>query len=522
MKLINNIALWVLGASLFCTSCYKDKGNYDYKPLEEVLIDTANRNIKESYAIYRYDELNIDPKIFFNGAEITSPDQVKDKLQFTWAIYQGTSGGQVYSRDTLSNEIKLRKQISKPAGRWIVVLGVKNMGTNVETYMKFNVQVDEQLSDGWMLLYEKNGNTDVGLIVDDWTKKGVVQTRTFADMIAASNGAALSGEPRALLHSSAPIATAEVLIASARDFVAVEKSSFLVFYPIDKLFWNYMPGGEIQSVSASNGRKEVAIYNNRIHAANYNQSGTSRVNFFGSPYNGNYGELEKWSATAFGASYEAVVYDKTAKKFLNVPASGTAVQSFATQLQTAPFDVNNVGLDAEAFDWGRGNGTPAVGYEYSIMKNSTDRYLLVSNFTTAAANQIASGKYNITGIPIATPVRTLAAAFGGNYTLMGTANAVYLHRYMQGGAATVEWNAPVNEEVTCVRLQKFYYNAAVTSLLLPRPNTVVYIGTWNGSTKTGKVYAYGIDPTSGTISKSTERVYTGFGKITDMTYKWSL
>jgi len=437
MKLINNIALLLIGICLFCTSCYKDKGNYDYKPLEELTIDTAKRNIKDAYAIYRYDELNIDPKITFNGAEVTSTDQVKGKLQFTWAIYQATSGGQVYSRDTLSHELKLLKQITKPAGRWVVILAVKNLSTQVETYMKFNVQVDEQLSDGWMLLYEKNGNTDVGLIVDDWTKKGVVSPRTFTDMIATSNGAALAGEPRALLHSSAPIATAEVLIASARDFIAVEKSSFLVFYPIDKLFWNYIPGGELASVSANNGRKEVAIYNNKVHAANYNQSGTSRVNFFGAPYNGSYGMLEKWSATAFGTSYEAVVYDKTNKKFMNVPANGTSVQAFAAQVQTAPFDVNNVGLDAEAFDWGRGNGTPAVGYEYSVMKNNTDRYLLVSNFTNATANQVANGKYAVTGIPIGTPVRTLASAFGGNYTLMGTTNAVYLHRYMQSSTAAV-------------------------------------------------------------------------------------
>nr|WP_121272115.1 PKD-like family lipoprotein [Pedobacter schmidteae] len=522
MKKVNYIVWLFLGICLFCTSCYKDKGNYEYTPLDKVVIDTAHKNILSSYAIYRYDELVISPKIFFNQEEITSPAQVSGKLAFTWAIYQGAAGGQVYSRDTLSNELTLRKSISKPAGRWIVILTVKNLITKVEEYMKFNVQVDEQLSDGWMLLYEKNGNTDVGLIVDDWTKKGVVQTRTFADMVRTSNGQPLSGEPRALLHSSSTLATAEVLIASARDFVAVEKSSFLIFYPIEKLFWSFQPGGEIKSVSANNGRKEVVVYNNKVHAANYNASGNSRVNFFGSGYNGNYGDLAQWSATAFGTGFEAVVYDKTNKKFLNTPAGGTSVQSFVAQIPAAPFDVNNVGLDAEAFDWGRGNGTPAVGYEYSVMKNSTDRFLLVSNFTNAVASQIAIGKYPVTGIPITTPVRTLASAFGGNYTLMGTEKTVYRHQYQQNANVVAEWDAPANEEVTCVRLQKFYYNAAVTALLLPRPNTVVYIATWNTGTNVGKVYAYTIDATNGAINKSTERVYTGFGKIKDMTYKWSL
>lgn len=523
MKLNNNIAWLLLCVCMYCTSCYKDKGNYDYKPLDKVVIDTANRNIKSDYSIFRYDELMINPRILFNEQEVTSTEQVSGKLAFTWAIYQATSGGKLYTRDTISNELTLRKPIQKPAGRWIVVLAVKDLSTNVEEYMKFTIQVDEQLSDGWMLLYEKNGNTEVGLIVDDWTKKNVVQTRTFSDMFQSSNGYPLLGEPRGLMHSASTLGTQEVVIASARDLVAVEKSSFQVFYPMEKLFWSFTAGGEIKSLSANNARKEVIIYNNRIHSVNHTTSSSNnRINFFGSPYNGNYGDLAQWSATAFGASFEAVVYDKTNKKFLNIPTNGTAVQSFATQALTAAFDVNNVGLDPEAFDWGRGNGTPNVGYEYAVMKNATDRFLLVSNFTNAVTTQIAIGKYPVTGIPLATPIRSINSAFGGNYALIGTEKTLYLHRYQQNSLASAEWEAPANEELTCVRLQKFYYNPAVTSLLLPRPNTVVYISTWNEGTKVGKVYAYIIDQTNGTINKSTERVYGGFGKIKDMTYKWSL
>lgn len=523
MKKNNNIVWLLLSLMVLCTSCYKDKGNYEYKPLDKLLIDTAKRNIRSDYAIYRYDELVINPRIFFNQQEVTAPDQVAGKLAFTWSIYQATSA-KIYTRDTISNEISLNKSISKPAGRWIVILSVKNLDTQVEEYMKFNVQVDEQLSDGWMLLYEKNGNTDVGLIVDDWTKKNVVKTRTFSDMFLMSNGYPLLGEPRGLMHSASTLTTAEVMIASAHDLVAVEKSSFQVFYPIEKLFWSFIPGGEIKCISANNtngGRKEVIIYNNRIHGVNHSTSGVSRINFFGTAYNGSYGDLAEWSATAFGIGFEAVVYDKTNKKFLNIAANGTVVQGFSPQALTAAFDVNNVGLDPEAFDWGRGNGTPTVAYEYSVMKNNTDRFLLVSNFNSSTT-AIGTGKYEITGIPLTTPIRTLNSAFGGNYTLMGTDKTVYLHRYQQGPNAIAEWEAPVNEEVTCVRLQKFFYNPGLSAQFLPQPNTVVYIGTWNPGTKVGKVYAYIIDQTNGTINKSTERVYSGFGKIKDMGYKWSL
>jgi 6-phosphogluconolactonase (cycloisomerase 2 family) len=57
---------------------------------------------------------------------------------------------------------------------------------------------------------------------------------------------------------------------------------------------------------------------------------------------------------------------------------------------------------------------------------------------------------------------------------------------------------------------------------MPLANQVVYIATWNEAAKTGKVYSYTIDPSSGAISKASERVTEGYGKVKDMSYKWSL
>ncbi|WP_442590589.1 PKD-like family lipoprotein [Pedobacter sp. AW31-3R] len=523
MKKVIWIAISFVSSCLLCASCAKDKGNYDYVELDKVVIDTANRNILSAYAIFRYDELKIDPKISFNNKEVTSTGEVSNDLSFTWSIYQSIAGGQVYKRDTLSHELILNKSIEKPAGSWIVILSVKNIRTQVEEYMKFSLQIDEQLSDGWMLLYGKDGNTDAGLIVDDWIKKGVVQPRTFVDMYSTSNGFPLPGEPRALLQSAGPIASAEVVISSSRDIAAVEKSSFQVFYPFEKLFWNpTAKGAEIKAVSANNLRKEVIIYNNRVHVVNFVPSGVQRVNFFGPALNGTYGDLAEWSATAFGAGYDAVVYDNTHKRFLNVPTGATSVQAFPEQLPTAAFDVNNVGLVPEAFDYGRGTGNITIGYEYSIMKNDTERYLLVSNFYSTVTANMAVAKYPVRGLPVSTPVRSLTSAFGGNYTLIGTDKEVYVHRYIEGSDPSIAWSAPANEEVTCVRIQKFFYNVALGLALMPKVNNVVYIATWNAGTKEGKVYCYLIDITNGNINQSSERVYGGFGRITDMAYKRNL
>ena len=40
MKVLNNV-LWVLVWVFMASACYEDKGNYDYRDLDEIIIDTA-------------------------------------------------------------------------------------------------------------------------------------------------------------------------------------------------------------------------------------------------------------------------------------------------------------------------------------------------------------------------------------------------------------------------------------------------------------------------------------------------
>lgn len=506
----------LLTLGVLATACYKDLGNYDYTELNEVTIDTANRGILPDYSVFRYDTLEINPNIIFNGEEVHNNTAISDKLTYTWAIFQGTTGGFVHTRDTLSRERVLKAPILKPAGRWVIVLAVKDVESDVETFQRFGLQIDEVLSDGWMVLYEREGDTDFGLIVDDWSKRGVVQPRTFMDLYRNSNGQHLEGTPKALIHSASSLATGEILIASSKDLVAVDRSSIEVLLPFEKMFWSPPNKGDVKALSANLTRKEVVIHNNRVHLTNFSISGVARVNYFGAPFIGEYGDLADWIPTFFGQTYDAVVYDKTAKRFLRVPTNGTMVQSFPVQAaEFTQFDINNVGLDPLAFDWGFQNR------EYSIMRDANSHYLLISNFMINQLDRIGVGKYAIAEIPISTPISAIAAAAAGQYVLLGAASQVHLFKYNAGVAPTVEWTAPAGEIVTCIRIQKFYH-AALQAQLLPMTNRVVYIATWDEGKKEGKVYSYLIDPTNGDIDKSSERIAGGFGKIKDMSYKWQL
>ena len=168
----------------------------------------------------------------------------------------------------------------------------------------------------------------------------------------------------------------------------------------------------------------------------------------------------------------------------------------------------------KANDWGLTN------YEYNIMGSGTNTYLMVANFM-GTTNNVGLKKIDMSTSPEAQNASTMATAFVGQYVLYGASSKVYLFKYNSGLPAELAWSAPAGETVTCVRLQKFYYPAFQLAIL-PNANKVVYIATWNESTKTGKVYSYLIDPSNGTIDKTSERITEGYGKIRNMSYKWNL
>ncbi|BAV07295.1 PKD-like family protein [Filimonas lacunae] len=509
---------YLIGVVLVCffmQSCYKDKGNYDYQPVGNVLIDTADNGILSSYAIYRYDTLRIAPKIYFNGTLVTDEKSVADKLDFTWVIFQATTGGIINTRDTLSHTIALSEPMIRPSGKWIVHLTVRELATQVETYIRFPVELSETtLPDGWMVLYEKDGRTDVGVIVDDRSKKGVVTAKLFLDLVKGSNGIALEGKPVGMVHSIAPLSSGEVLVASEHDFIAADKNSFEATFQFTDLFWTPPAEKSLQALMGSYQRKELVVNNNKIHTVNFASSGLFRTNKLGPAISGSYGTLANWAAPYYGASYDAVVYDKTNKKFIYVAANAITVSDFPAQANTAQFSPSDVGLDMKASDWGLSS------YEYSIMGDNTASYLLVSNFVSTTAN-VGLKKISMTGSPEVESASTVAAAYVGQYVLYGAGANVYLFKYNSGLPAEKAWSAPAGEQVTCVRLQKFYY-PVIQASIIPLPNQVVYIATWNEAEKGGKVYSYTIDPSSGSINKASERVTEGYGKVKDMSYKWNL
>lgn len=519
-KILNMITGLSLLGAMALTSCYDDKGNYDYHDLDKVEIDTANLGIQSAYVISRYDKLEIEPNIYFNGKLVN--DDSSAPLDYVWTIYSAHSGANVdRTIDTIGHQAKLDAEISRVASTYNILLTVTNREDGTQQYLKLNCQVEESITAGWMLLYEpadEPGKTDIGLVVNPLVKKNIIQNKEFWNLYRASNGGqSMDGLPVKIMRPvvDLPKGTDPVFVQTDKDFCGLNNDTFernlnwgQMFYE-EPSTWNLSYYG-VKSVA---GGGEVVIYDNKLYTSSFN--GVSRNDYLGQAKIGDYGTLAPYASEVKSMYFDAVVYDNTNGQFLCVNRSGINLTHFASQDETCPVDVNNVGMQYVMSDWGRNY------QEDFIMDKDGKRYLLTANFNTAnsSTNNIGTGLYDISESPNVMNMTSIAAPFMGEFLLYGAANNVYCLRYAASTVATPLWTAPdADEQVTCVRLQKFYHRT-IFMAMMPNANTVMHVATWNEKTQQGKLYQFTVNPASGVIMGD-PLVYTVPGKVKDMAWKY--
>ena len=175
MKRYFSIVLGGLTAMLSLVGCYEDKGNYDYRELDVVSIDTVETGILSAYSLMRFDHLRLAPKVYFNGELVDDNQEVP--LDYQWTIFSSVSGSGANSViDTIGNQRVLDTVISRTAGSYLVQLVAKNRHTGVCQFFRVPVSVSEVLDGGWMVFYERAdhpGFSDVMLVYNPWTKLNI-------------------------------------------------------------------------------------------------------------------------------------------------------------------------------------------------------------------------------------------------------------------------------------------------------------------------------------------------------------
>ncbi|UKK50876.1 PKD-like family lipoprotein [Prevotella sp. E13-17] len=542
MKRYFSIVLSVMAAMLSLVSCYEDKGNYDYRDLDVVTIDTMETGMQSAYSLMRFDRLRLAPHIFFNGQLVDDSQEVP--LDYQWTIFSSVSGTGANSViDTIGNQRVLDTVISRTAGSYLVQLVVKNRHTDVCQFFRVPVSVSEVLDGGWMVFYERAdhpGTSDLALIHNPWTKNNVVYDRIYSNLYETTNGELLDGKPVRCLDIAVSLAAGNnyIGLCTDRTLVGVSENGFekaLMF----KDFFHEAPSteapiwyGEHGSGVMSGQSSEVLINENQVYTNTYVFSAADgRTTRFGvAKFGDEIGQLAPWNAEVPNTlNYGIIVYDQTNHRFRYSAYNGARLEYFGDQdMEQAAFDINNTGMELLLADWGRGSsqGNGLRPYEYLLMGKGQQRYLAVANFSSSAPTDPAIGLalYPLDAIcPQIDHATTFAASHVGSFVYYGAGRAVYNLAYDSGLPATEAWRAPsADEEVTCVRIMKYYHGTIYGLGRVPQSDNLVHIATWNEKTQEGHVYQYLINPASGILDTDNHYEYVVPGRVKDMAWKFTL
>ena len=145
MKKIN--ILYLLLAVLFMYSCSKDKGNYDYKEINDIEISGFKPLTKDNgqYNLVLGSQLTISPELKFKLAN-------EADLSFFWTM----------GKDTISKVKKLDFKLENISfGKKNCRFTVLNNNTSIAYYHDFIVNVNNPFNLGYYILSEKPDNTSL-------------------------------------------------------------------------------------------------------------------------------------------------------------------------------------------------------------------------------------------------------------------------------------------------------------------------------------------------------------------------
>ncbi|MGN6416489.1 MAG: PKD-like family lipoprotein [Pseudobacter sp.] len=460
--------------------CYKDKGNYDLSPINQL---TLSGSQPDTIRIFQLDTLVIAGKV-----EQTIP-VAESKLTYRWHLFLWPNGGDVFE---LGNNRDLKAAIKSNPGNYMLLFTVTDTETGVSAFKEFIVQVNSILSEGWLVLEDRpSGRPDVAVIA---TAGGI-----YHDLYTGANGEALPADAYSIRVLNTYKNTQNVFILAEHGGVEVDYAGFKKFGEASS--WFLAPPAVIRPEAYFYTKLGVAAFlvnDGYTHIYSFANDGTARL---GAPQKGN------WRISKYGmpllSSDDAYLYDDLNQRFL-VHKTGV-INSFSNPAGSA-WDMNNVGKQLVY-------AGPSTGNYYNcLMRNNDEDRFFVYRVNGGAA------------VPAAEALEVLNApgiATGRFFQSSGLYNHIY---YVAGSnvylldvparTARLVYAFPSGTDITTMKLKQAQNNLLI---IYPDDNKTLAVATYEGGE--GKIYTFPISNTGDFVSNTYNNVYTGFGRIRNLEFK---
>lgn len=476
----NYIFICISAVCLYCTGCYKDKGNYDLHPINEVKLSSEGG---DTIKIYQFDTLRIAAKIEQTLAGTT------DNLSYKWKVFEYPGGSVV--NEVLGENKDLAAAIKVNPGKYTLLYTVRDNNTGVDFFKEYYMEVNSIYNEGWIVMEDHGDLQDLSMI----TPSGNVLHNIYA---IANNGAHLPEKSFSIKVLNTYLSDQDIYIIGKNGGVMVDYVSFKM--QSNYANWFFAPPDVIKPMSVFYNKLGVAgflVNNNELYALPFSSGGARK---FGAPYKGDY-VISPISFPMMNNDF-AILYDTKNQRFLKHEKNKLIP---LISPEGSAFDLNNINKQLVY------GGVSNNDYYNCLFKdNGADKFYVYRINTSAAV--IAAEKYDVDDAPGLKDAKFYASS-GVYLQLYYTVNNKVYLLDIPAQKARLLYTFPESTAITAMKLKQ------AQSILISYPdnNKLMTIATYEHNE--GKVYTFPISNTGDFVNNTYSKVYTGFKKVIDLEYK---
>ncbi len=467
MKSILRSFLVLMVWSTMLYGCYKDKGNYDYHPLNKLSVVEAENGTMH---VMQFDTLSIEPEI-----KQTMPDT--SVLKYEWYAYY--TDNPRMQRTVLSHSRRLNTQIgfAPQSSLYDLVFKVTDTTTGVSAFQYYKVKVSTLLSSGWLILEHGDDQADVDII----TPGGSVYYHIFS-----------TANPDKKLPLTTDIIASLYTNWGHFNYIffedggyLVNRNSFVVISDYANLFYNAPEVLHPELVVYPGSTNSFVINDSLIYNQNFLYGGTH----FGARYAGDYRAAPFIEESVY---YDAFFFDDKNKRFVYVGPNGTSISTFSVRDPSQAFDLNHV--PKEILTMLPSNHDNII----SLFKNehNDSAFLYTVNLRD---DRVAIDSQVVLNSPGISSGTSFAASLTVPLLYYTVDNKIYVY------------DIPAN------RSRKIYEFSGEQITVMKKSGDHLYVATFDGTE--GRVYYMNISPTGDISNNTYSKKFEGFGKVVDMAYK---
>jgi hypothetical protein len=475
----------LLFTSTLVVSCLEDEGNYTYSDINEVQFE----GFEDTYSFIRFENFNIEPQLVNTIAENNTAG-----YSYKWQAYQPSADFDNRLID-LSEEKNLSTIISLIPGDYTVFYTVKDLDTEVEFQYEFDIEVVNNIYEGWLVLNDVDGagRLDMVSLIEN-------EYKTQFDVLnLVGSELELNGTPEFVYTYPYKSDFYGIYVStSGNGTVKLEPDTFSwnPEYNISKEFVSVQPEDlKVDHITSKGSQMAYTIADGNVYyyfgIFSYNYSAPINsidgLVFEAAPF---IGEGSFWG--------NAILYDNTNKRFVRTNFGRTSV------MPTKELFDYNTGKDLEYMVGSEYNNT-AGAQIFAILKDPVDskKYLAVFNATSSA--QSYYGEVIAPGFDKATSY-AFSPDFG--YLFYAAEGKVYQYDFsLQSTKLMVDKGS---DEITLIKFQDFFNDTTYSDL-----QSQLIVCSYDGTEGTMELYS--VPPVNGQIELET--TFTGFSKIKSVSYR---